>query len=75
LEAGKVLLKKNAPWLEELRAEMLPFPNGKHDDQVDALSQLMTVGRRSAHSETQRPAFAVGNQSTDVAKKRDSPAC
>ena len=38
LEAGKVLLKKGAPWLDELRAEMLAFPYGKHDDQVDALS-------------------------------------
>ena len=42
LEAGKVLLKKGAPWLDELRAEVLAFPHGKHDDQVDALSQLMT---------------------------------
>jgi len=42
LEAGKVLLKKNAPWLDELRAEVLAFPYIKHDDQVDALSQLMT---------------------------------
>ena len=32
LEAGKVLLKKDAPWLNELRAEMLAFPYGKHDD-------------------------------------------
>ena len=42
LEAGKVLMKKDAPWLDELRTEMLAFPCGKHDDQVDALSQLMT---------------------------------
>jgi len=42
LEAGKVLLKKDAPWLDELRTEFLAFPYGKHDDQVDALSQLMT---------------------------------
>ena len=42
LEAAKVLLKKDAPWLDELRSELLAFPYGKHDDQVDALSQLMT---------------------------------
>ena len=42
MEAGKVLLKKDAPWLDELRTEFLAFPYGKHDDQVDALSQLMT---------------------------------
>lgn len=27
----------NAPWLTDLRAELLSFPAGKHDDQVDAL--------------------------------------
>ena len=42
LEAGKVLLKKDAPWLDDFRSEILAFPYGKHDDQVDALSQLMT---------------------------------
>ena len=40
LEAGKVLLKKGALWLDDLRAEMLAFPYCKHDDQLDALSQL-----------------------------------
>ncbi len=42
LESGKVLLQKGAPWLDEFRCEVLAFPYGKHDDQVDALSQLMT---------------------------------
>ena len=27
----------NAPWYSELRSELLSFPAGKHDDQVDAL--------------------------------------
>lgn len=27
----------NAPWLAEFRSELLHFPAGKHDDQVDAL--------------------------------------
>jgi predicted phage terminase large subunit-like protein len=42
VEAGKVLLKKDAPWLDDFRSEVLAFPHGKHDDQIDALSQLMT---------------------------------
>jgi len=42
LEGGKVLLQKDAPWLDDFRYEVLAFPKGKHDDQVDALSQLMT---------------------------------
>jgi predicted phage terminase large subunit-like protein len=35
---GSVLLPKEAPWLEEFVHELLSFP-GRHDDQVDALSQ------------------------------------
>jgi len=35
---GSVLLPKDAPWLEGFEAELLSFP-GRHDDQVDALSQ------------------------------------
>jgi predicted phage terminase large subunit-like protein len=34
----------DAPWLPDLRAELLAFPSGRHDDQVDALGlcgQLM----------------------------------
>ena len=42
LEAAKVFLRKDARWLDEFRCELLAFPHGKHDDQVDALSQLMT---------------------------------
>lgn len=41
-----------APWYAALRSEMLSFPAGKHDDQVDALGligqliDLMTAGRK-----------------------------
>lgn len=42
IEGGKVLLPKDAPWLDDFRCEVLAFPKGKHDDQIDALSQLMT---------------------------------
>ncbi len=39
---GRMALKglfvpQRAPWLADLRAELLSFPAGKHDDQVDAL--------------------------------------
>jgi predicted phage terminase large subunit-like protein len=30
-------VQQNAPWLNELSAELLSFPAGAHDDQVDAL--------------------------------------
>ena len=41
IEAGQVWLPRSAPWLEELRDEILQFPNGRHDDQVDSISQFL----------------------------------
>jgi predicted phage terminase large subunit-like protein len=38
LETGKVWLPLDAPWLEPYQTEILTFPNGTHDDQVDATS-------------------------------------
>jgi len=36
-EAELILFPKEAPWLADLEAELLAFPNGRYDDQVDAL--------------------------------------
>jgi predicted phage terminase large subunit-like protein len=36
-EAGRILLPKEAPWLAEFEKELLAFPHGRYDDQVDAL--------------------------------------
>jgi len=41
IEAGLVYLPPAAPWLEEFQNEVRRFPNGTHDDQIDALSQLL----------------------------------
>lgn len=41
IEAGHVLLPESAPWLADFIAEILAFPAGKHDDQVDSLSQAL----------------------------------
>ncbi len=41
IEAGQVILPEAAPWLDELKAEILAFPNGRFDDQVDSLSQFL----------------------------------
>lgn len=41
IEAGLVLLPKEAPWLEEFLKEMTTFPYGKHDDQVDSTAQAL----------------------------------
>ena len=41
IEAGHVRLPKNAPWLGDFLNELLSFPNGRHDDQVDSVSQSL----------------------------------
>lgn len=38
---GKVRLLKDAPWLKDFAQEVRAFPYGIHDDQVDALVQLL----------------------------------
>ncbi len=38
MESGSVYFDRNAAWLCDLEAELLDFPRGKHDDQVDVLS-------------------------------------
>ena len=49
-EAGHVHFPRGASFLPELEAELFAFPRGKHDDQVDALSQLMTWYERPKHT-------------------------
>ncbi len=47
IEAGRVFLPKEAPWLHEFKVEVLAFPNSKHDDQIDSLSQFLSwIGNR-----------------------------
>jgi predicted phage terminase large subunit-like protein len=41
IENGHVLLPKEADWLDSLLLELLAFPSGKHDDQVDSVSQFL----------------------------------
>jgi predicted phage terminase large subunit-like protein len=46
IESGSVLLPRRASWLDQFRAELLAFPHGSHDDQADALSQLINWTRK-----------------------------
>jgi predicted phage terminase large subunit-like protein len=40
-ESGRVLFPKQAPWLQDLELEIFAFPRGRHDDQVDSISQAL----------------------------------
>lgn len=41
IEAGRLMLPFEALWLAEFKHELLAFPSSRHDDQVDALSQML----------------------------------
>ena len=41
IEAKRVYIPNTASWLEDFRAEIVAFPSGKNDDQVDSLSQFL----------------------------------
>lgn len=40
-EAGRVILPEEAEWLPRFEQELFLFPDHKHDDQVDALTQYL----------------------------------
>lgn len=42
-EGGRVLLPKEAPWLNDYIREITSFPGSKHDDQVDSTAQALAV--------------------------------
>ena len=41
IEAGQVWLLHSSAWLQDFLAEMLAFPAGRYDDQVDSVSQFL----------------------------------
>lgn len=72
IASGKVLLPREARWLEDFKREVITFPNGRHDDQVDALTQLIL---RSAFKSTHEKYMEaidmlIEDQKSDEAKAR-----
>lgn len=52
IEGGQLLLPEDASWLAEFKAELLGFPNARHDDQADATTQLLDWVLRNCRPET-----------------------
>ncbi len=48
IEAGRVYLPHQAPWLADFLMQTTAFPNGSFDDIVDALSQAINYALRSS---------------------------
>lgn len=49
VEAGKVSLPKQAPWLGNYEMEMMLFPNSVNFDQVDSTTQFLNWARQQAN--------------------------
>jgi predicted phage terminase large subunit-like protein len=41
IESGSTYLPETAPWLSTFVSELIKFPKGSHDDQVDSMSQAL----------------------------------
>jgi predicted phage terminase large subunit-like protein len=48
-ETGQVFHLRNAPWLDALENELVAFPTGEHDDQVDVMSDAGDVVAQAVH--------------------------
>ncbi len=57
IEAGHVLLPDQAPWLDDFRSEILAFPGGRYDDQVDSMSQFLAWAERKQNAPSPRAMF------------------
>lgn len=60
LYSGHAKFPRQAPWLEDLKREFMAFPAGRHDDQVDSVTQflewsLQRSGRRQAAADSRSP--------------------
>lgn len=47
MEQGQVYFIENALWFDELERELLQFPEGEHDDQVDSLAYAILETQRN----------------------------
>lgn len=66
LEQGRVFIPLVAPWIEDLRDELIQFPDSKHKDQVDSITQFLGYAERKrmrGPTAVRIPMFAERNQS------------
>ena len=59
MQLGKVYFDKQAPYFTELMKEMLHFPAGKHDDQIDSLAWAIRLTLARAAPKDMRPQTKV----------------
>ena len=52
IEAGHIYLPRKAEWLDTFLLELLAFPYGRHDDQVDSVSQFLKWAAQRGYFDT-----------------------
>jgi predicted phage terminase large subunit-like protein len=55
-DAGRILFPERASWLVDLMEELTIFPNGRHDDQIDSMTQFLNFIRQHRRS---TPKFTI----------------
>jgi predicted phage terminase large subunit-like protein len=56
-ETGQVFHLRGAPWVDALETELVQFPNGAHDDQVDVLSDAGDIVAQAVHRSQPRGVY------------------
>lgn len=76
-EQGRMILPAAAPWLADFESELTAFPSVRHDDQVDALSQILNwvaLNRSQHRSEMAGPIYVEEGSGISISRYRDHPA-
>lgn len=73
IEGGRVFIPEESSWLDDFIDECVSFPNGIHDDQVDAVAMAIDILSRTAISPEQaalnaNPMDSLNNQQRDYGK-------
>ena len=70
LESGRVWMPRGRDWSEDLFAEAIQFPYGRHDDQVDAMAMAIHYLKESWHlSHPDDPSYEEDEENTPRKKK------
>jgi predicted phage terminase large subunit-like protein len=78
LESGLLYLPETAPWLDDFKRELLAFPAGHNDDQVDALVYALTRLREDSDFDRNYLkwlSMTSPNAQSQQAGTRESPGC
>lgn len=60
-EQGRVWFPRSAPWLQGFVDELLSFPSGTHDDQVDATTQVLNFCAGTGPMQVSTAIYGRGN--------------